>query len=178
LRHDDKASNGSPNGSALRPTLGRARGATPPCALGSSESRQRREVGRARGTAPPCVPGSSKNRQRRAVWSRFLRFLVVLISISRPRQSARSGWGHCLTRYRRARSLASRSCYREDRARVKREPQSDAAQSIVSGVERSSVRGRKPEFEQLALLIETAVVENRSVAPADRGICRWPRDRR
>jgi hypothetical protein len=61
---------------------------------------------------------------------------------------------------------------------VKREPQSDAAQSIVSGVERSSVRGRKPEFEQLALLIETAVVENRSVAPADRGICRWPRDRR
>jgi hypothetical protein len=40
----------------------------------------------------------------------------------------------------------------------------------VSGVERSSVRGRKPEFEPLALLIETAAVENRSVAPADRGI--------
>ena len=39
-----------------------------------------------------CVPGSSKNRQRRAVWSRFLRLLVVLISISRPWQSARSGW--------------------------------------------------------------------------------------
>jgi hypothetical protein len=29
----------------------------------------------------------------------------------------------------------------------------------VNGVERSSVRGRKPEFEQLALLIETAAVE-------------------
>lgn len=133
LRHDDKASNGSPNGSALRPTLGRARGATPPCALGSSESRQRREVGRARGTAPPCVPGSSKNRLRRAVWSRFLRFLVVLISISRPRQSARSGWGHCLTRYRRARSLASRSCYREDRARVKREPQTQRRGLVEAG---------------------------------------------
>jgi hypothetical protein len=60
---------------------------------------------------------------------------------------------------------------------VKREPQSDAAQSIVSGVERSSVRGPKPEFEQLALLIETAAVENRSVAPGDRGIRRWPRGR-
>ena len=54
---------------------------------------------------------------------------------------------------------------------MKREPQSDAAQSIVTGVERSSVRGRKPEFEQLALLIETAAVENRSVVPAARGIC-------
>jgi hypothetical protein len=58
---------------------------------------------------------------------------------------------------------------------VKREPQSDATQSLVNGVERSSVRGRKPEFEQLGLLIETAAVENRR---ADRGICRWPRDRR
>jgi hypothetical protein len=109
-----------------------------------SESRQRREVGRARGTAPPCVPGSSKNRQRRAVWSRFLRFLVVLISISRPRQSARSGWGHCLRGYRRARSLASRSCYREDRARVKRAPQSDAAQSIVSGAGGSRIQTIDP----------------------------------
>ena len=53
----------------------------------------------------------------------FPPFLVVLISISRPRQSARSGWGHWLTRYRRARSLPSRSCYRGDRARVKLEPQ-------------------------------------------------------
>jgi len=56
----------------------------------------RSTLGRALGTAPPCVPGSSKNRRRRAVWSRFLRFLVVLISITRPRQSARSGWGHRL----------------------------------------------------------------------------------
>jgi len=63
------------------------------------------------------------------------------------------------------------------RVGVKRELQSDTAQSIVSG-ERSSVRERQPEFEQLALLVETAAVENRSVALADRGICRWPRDRR
>src|SRR5947209_17533641 len=33
-RHDDKASGGSPNGPALRPMLGRARGPTPPRALG------------------------------------------------------------------------------------------------------------------------------------------------
>jgi len=73
------------------------------------------------------------NRQRRAVWSRFLRLLVVLISISRPRQSARSGWGHCLTRYRRARSLASRSCYREDRAREKHEPQTQRRGLVEAG---------------------------------------------
>ena len=71
-------------------------------------------------------------------------FSVVLISISRPRQSARSGWGHCLTGYRRARSLTSRSCYREDRATVKREPQSDAAQSIVSGAGGSRIRTIDP----------------------------------
>src|SRR5262249_55827436 len=36
---------------------------------------------------------------------RFLRFLVVLILMSRPRQAGRSGWGYCLTRYRPTRSL-------------------------------------------------------------------------
>jgi hypothetical protein len=78
-RHDDKASGGSPNSPALRPMLGRARGATPPCALGSSQSRQRHGVGRARSTAPPCGRGSSENRQRRGVGSRFFRFLVILM---------------------------------------------------------------------------------------------------
>jgi hypothetical protein len=113
LRHDDKVSDGSPNGPALRPILGLARGVAPPCALGSSQSRPRRGVWRARGAAPPCVPGSSENRQWRGVGSRLLRFLVILILESRPRQSAPSGWGHCLTRYRRARSLASGSCHRQ-----------------------------------------------------------------
>jgi hypothetical protein len=85
LRHNDEASDGSPNGPALRPIFGLARGVAPPCALGSSQSRPQRGVGRARGAAPPCVPGSSENRQRRGVGSRFLRFLVILILMSRPR---------------------------------------------------------------------------------------------
>src|SRR5262249_5938145 len=96
---------GSPNGPALRPILGLARGAAPPCVPGSPENRQQRGVGLARGAAPPCVPGSSQNRQRRGVGSRFLRFLVIVILMSRPRQAGRSGWGYCLTRYRPTRSL-------------------------------------------------------------------------
>src|SRR5271165_4475600 len=76
-RHDDKASGGSPNGAALRP--GRARGVTPPCALGWSKSRQRHGVGRAPGGAPPCERGSSENRQRRGGGSCFLHFLVILM---------------------------------------------------------------------------------------------------
>jgi hypothetical protein len=143
-------------------------------ALGSSESHQRREVRCARGTAPPCGPGSSKNRQRRAVWSRFLRLLVVLISISRPWQSARSGWvialhvidahvhwpaDHVIGRIRLGKTRASIRCGAEPR---------EWRRTLFGS-------RRKPEFEQLGLLIETAAVENRR---ADRGICRWPRDRR
>ena len=73
---------------------GRARGATPPCVLGSSESRQRRGVERARRAAPPCVLGLPGNRRRRGVGSPFLRPLDPDV-ITRPQQAGRSGSGHC-----------------------------------------------------------------------------------
>jgi hypothetical protein len=78
-RHGEKVLGGSPNGPAFRPILGRAHGVTPPCALGSLESRQRHEVAPVHGAAPPCALGSSENRQRRGVGSRFLRFLWILM---------------------------------------------------------------------------------------------------
>jgi integrase len=47
-------------GTGVSAIAGRARGAIPPCVLGSSESRRRRGVGRARGAAAPCVPESRR----------------------------------------------------------------------------------------------------------------------
>ena len=99
--------------------LGRARGATPPRALGWSKSRQPHGVGRARGATPPCVRGSSENRQRRGVGSRFLLFLVSNSDvITRPRRSARSGPGHCFRRHRPAGSPVSISFFRKGRGRA------------------------------------------------------------
>ena len=126
--------------------LGRARGPTPPRALGWSKSRQPHGVGRARGATPPCVRGSSENRQRRGVGSRFLLFSCNSDVITRPRRSARSGPGHCFRRRRPASSPVSISFFRKGRGRA--EPRAGPHPSALRQAKRArsqvSARVRLP----------------------------------